>query len=257
MARDFDGIDDIITVSSPNSSLDNIFDGGGTLLIWTNPTSAGDANQGYVIDRNGKWRFQNENILSGDLNFTFVYLFSGTNGLWRSNDRPYSTNQWNPIIIRYNSDSITNDPDFFINGIKKEYTAVTAPTGTRTSDAGNDVNIGSNSALSRSFDGMIAEFAIWDIELTDVECFALNDGISPNRIRPSAMVGYWPLYGNSSPEPDLSGNGNNGTVTGTTKADHTPVQPYSAKNWGRILDSVGGSPPASSTRRGFCPAIIG
>ena len=42
----------------------------------------------------------------------------------------------------------------------------------------------------------------------------------------SAVVLDKPLYGVASPEPDLSGNGNNGTVTGTVLADHAPVGPY-------------------------------
>lgn len=41
------------------------------------------------------------------------------------------------------------------------------------------------------------------------------------------MGGYWPIYGTSSTEPDLSGNGINGTPTGTTRAAHPNLQALS------------------------------
>ena len=40
---------------------------------------------------------------------------------------------------------------------------------------------------------------------------------------------YLPMWGLSSPEPDLSGNANNGTLTGTSYADHPPVTGYTKK----------------------------
>ena len=40
------------------------------------------------------------------------------------------------------------------------------------------------------------------------------------------LAGFWPLWGVASPEPDLSGNGRNGTVIGAVAADHAPIGPY-------------------------------
>jgi hypothetical protein len=36
------------------------------------------------------------------------------------------------------------------------------------------------------------------------------------------LKGWWPLDGYQSPEPDLSGNGNNGTLTGTAQVLGAP-----------------------------------
>ena len=73
-------------------------------------------------------------------------------------------------------------------------------------------------------DGRIAEVGIWDVALADVEFAALAKGASPLRFRRDHLKGYWPLFGVAYPEPDLSGNGNNGTQNGTVGvANHAPV----------------------------------
>jgi hypothetical protein len=60
-----------------------------------------------------------------------------------------------------------------------------------------------------------------------------------------SRAAIWPLWGVASPEPDLSGSGNNGTVTGATKADHAPVGRYAHKPiWivrGPSVDGLNGS----------------
>jgi hypothetical protein len=68
--------------------------------------------------------------------------------------------------------------------------------------------------------GSIAEVAVWSVALTSTEVTAYNNGAPAKTIQPSSLVGYWPLRG-YSPEPDLSGNANNGTLTGTT-VDYQP-----------------------------------
>jgi hypothetical protein len=65
------------------------------------------------------------------------------------------------------------------------------------------------------FLGQIAQVMVWiGSNLTDGELQAAAWG-GPFAVgRP--LSGYWPIYGVDSPEPDLSGKGFNGTVTGTT-----------------------------------------
>ena len=58
--------------------------------------------------------------------------------------------------------------------------------------------------------GQIADLAIGTLTLTAGEMSALAAGFRPSNIRRTALVGYWPLDGLSSPEPDLSGNAFNG-----------------------------------------------
>lgn len=91
-----------------------------------------------------------------------------------------------------------------------------------------------------SFPGRLADAAFWNAALFAGEVAALARGVSPLRIRPTALLGYWPLFGVGSPEPDYSGNGNNGSITGSvTQADHAPVQaPFGADEWQIWVPSV-------------------
>jgi hypothetical protein len=49
--------------------------------------------------------------------------------------------------------------------------------------------------LSRYFNGLIAEVAIWSAALTETECAALWRRRSPLTIRPQSLVAYYPLGG--------------------------------------------------------------
>jgi len=75
-----------------------------------------------------------------------------------------------------------------------------------------------------AFDGKMAEVAIWNVALTNAERLRLVSGESPATIQSANLKAYWPIYGKASPEPDLSGSGNNAAITGTVPAaDHFNV----------------------------------
>jgi hypothetical protein len=75
--------------------------------------------------------------------------------------------------------------------------------------------------------GRIAEAGIWNVALSDREVAALASGVHPARMRPDALVAYWPLWGDDSPELDWHPSGGTRypmTLTGTpTKANHAPI----------------------------------
>lgn len=71
--------------------------------------------------------------------------------------------------------------------------------------------------------GSLADLAMFNGPLTAGEIAALASGMRPPQIRTHTLLGYWPLDGLSSPEPDLSGNKNNGTLTGTAFAPGPPI----------------------------------
>ena len=78
--------------------------------------------------------------------------------------------------------------------------------------------------------GYVAEEAAWNVRLSDGEVKSLAT-VCPNLIRPTALVGYWPMTGASArnAEPDLSGNSSNGStqsgvLSGTAVANHPPCR---------------------------------
>lgn len=86
--------------------------------------------------------------------------------------------------------------------------------------------------------GSMADWAFWNVILTQEEIKALAAGIRPYRIRPKSLICYLPLGGLSSPEPDLSGNAFNGVVTGATYANDPPFTMFTPR-WPRNYDAVG------------------
>jgi hypothetical protein len=77
---------------------------------------------------------------------------------------------------------------------------------------------GNDAANDRPWQGRLADAAMWNVALSNIEILALSMGARPWMIRRGSLVGYWPIDGFASPEPDLSGNAFNGTLTGTTSA---------------------------------------
>ena len=76
------------------------------------------------------------------------------------------------------------------------------------------------------FNGAIMEAAIWNVALTAQEVLMLGApdvAWSPLRVRPSALVAYWPLLGLDSPEPERVGR-NNLTVNGPVRSDHGRIR---------------------------------
>ena len=80
------------------------------------------------------------------------------------------------------------------------------------------------------FDGLIADVAIWNVALTANEISALSKGVRAYFVRPKSLVFYSPLDGLASPEPDLSGQANNLTLTASpTAANGPPIDLFTPK----------------------------
>lgn len=84
----------------------------------------------------------------------------------------------------------------------------------------NTLTIGARNGAAAPFDGMICEAAIWNVALSDTDAVTLSLGFSPLLVRPEALVAYWPIMGNYSPEINLMA-ADALTLTGTTLAAHT------------------------------------
>ncbi len=89
--------------------------------------------------------------------------------------------------------------------------------------SGVDIRFGTNSVDSGAgFRGDAGEFAIWSAALSAAEMGALAAGTPANLVRPADLWCYIPAWGLATTEPDLSGNGRNGTVAGSPPAENPP-----------------------------------
>jgi hypothetical protein len=133
-----------------------------------------------------------------------------------------NANQWYFVAGSFDG---SNAPKIFkaipgANVAEVSYQSQAAGSGTVDNDSGGSFIIGaSNDSGSNPFDGRIADVRIYNIVLNVNE---LNSVMRGAHVRPDALKGWWPLWGVSSPEPDWSGNGSVGNITGCAAADHPP-----------------------------------
>lgn len=161
----------------------------------------------------------------------------------------YSANVWQHACGVWAS---ATDRKAYVNG-GSEGTNTTS----RVPAGMNSTYIGASQGVSVSnfVTGRIAEAAIWNVALNTSEIAALAAGVSPLRIRPNALVTYWPLFGVGDPEPDRSNGGFHLTLNAApTQADHAPVMPafYRADWFGAFTEAAGGVtiPLLSANMRG-------
>jgi hypothetical protein len=131
---------------------------------------------------------------------------------------------WYHACCTYDS---TNGLKTYLNGVSDGTAAANGAlqTGSNPFMIGYD----SNFSPARDFNGSLADAAHWSAALSTSEVVALAAGARPSTIRPLSLLGWWPLGGVQSPEPDLSGNKNNGTLTGTAPAFGPPIMQFTPR----------------------------
>jgi hypothetical protein len=130
-------------------------------------------------------------------------------------------NQWNNLVGTLTSGSVggSNNGTLYVNGT----VPMQSLYGTASLTIPNLVNTNIGAYLASNgpivlTQGYIANVAVWNVDLNAQEASALWNGAQPYEIRQQNLAGFWPLDGFASPEPDLSGNGINLTLS------NSPVQ---------------------------------
>jgi len=187
-----------------------------TLACWVNPdtVSGNDA----LVEVND----------AGTNNVFLLYLAAGVINAFTSEAGSFSqasagtalgTNAWSHAAGVFAS---ATSRVAYKNGVAgTENTTSRVPTGIAQTRLGSQVG-------TNFMDGKLAEVGIWAGALNADEIAALAKGFSPQHIRPSALVGYYPLIrgtvnqgGSSNTTLDRSRSGNSMTEANTpTLADH-------------------------------------
>jgi len=174
-ALDFDGSDDYVS-SNDSSSLQDVFDDGGTISAWIKPNTTGEGGFGRIAQKGttntSGWEWYVDSATSGDLSkVAFRHNFSPSKGTWKSSDfvLPIATSQWTQIVVIYISDSDTNDPVYYVNGSSISLTEINTPSGTRNTDNGADLYIGNRETFDRTFNGLLDDVRIYNKALTASE----------------------------------------------------------------------------------------
>ena len=154
--RLFDGVDDAISCGS-DTSIDNIWAGGGTVIAWINPASDGENNVGQIANKE-KWLFYVSAEAASKVKLTFVHkVISGNDGIWVTTNTVVDINTWSMCTVTFDKDSILNNPTIYINAESVAVVETTAPQNSFITEASETLLLGNNSAGAWTFDGYIGE----------------------------------------------------------------------------------------------------
>lgn len=215
MARSFNATSGILsyTATAAQKSLTQISihwrgyrSGGGEAGFGVISSHATGANRKYIIN--------NDNGNGGE-GFVFQAYFSSNQGRWSIN---YPTNNiWYDFVITFDASSASNDPIWYKDGVSQTVTERVTPSGTiLTTD--DNIYVGNVSDDSLTWDGRIAEYAVWNRVLSASEVAQLGKGYAPSFIR-KGLVFYDPLIRGVG---DIVG-GVIPSITGTTVIEHPLV----------------------------------
>lgn len=216
MARSFNGSTDEIQANTVGAAITQL-----SVACWAYPTSFSNAYLTAV----------NKTDASVSLNGNFFLAVKNTGRIvseCRTNSGFFATdnqagllytvslNQWQHIGFAMTNAGFGQ----FYNGLLDYSTAGDNFSGTQRST----IELGYFPPTPTiSFIGALADIAVWNCGLSGGEFSGLAGGMRPDQLRQDKLVGWWPLDGIQSTEPDLSGKGNNGTLTGTAVAVGPPV----------------------------------
>jgi len=237
MGRAFSGATDRIDFGSAASLDDvNVL----TYAAWIYPTNVAVTRVMFSKGGSAGKRFRLfGGTSSGSMQFTVAQ--ASVNGSAQTPAATLVANTWQFVACTY--DALLN-PKIYRMALGGAMTDVsgtpTQGTGGTSSDAAQSMLVGGDA--SNPFPGTMAEVCILADALNPARLTSLAYGIMPQSLRL-----YAPLYGVASPEPDYSGNRNNGTLTGSAAGAFPPIRSRFAGvgSWApdRTISGGGGPTP--------------
>jgi hypothetical protein len=239
MARDFSGATDRVDFGS-GASLDdvNIF----TYAAWVYPTSAAVTRVLFTKGGGSGKRFR---LFGGTSAGSMMLAVSQatTIATAQSAGSTVTANAWQFLAATFDGSFVPRLYRATLGSTVAEVSYATQTTGVGgiTSDAAQSMLVGGDA--SNPFPGRMAEAFILPAVLNAGQLTTLAYGMLPRECRL-----YAPLWGNASPEPDYSGNKNNGTLTGSAAGVHVPIRPRFAgviRGGDRTISGGGGGGSAA------------
>jgi len=224
-----DGTDSRIIVSA-DSSVNNIWAGGGTIAAWIKPTSDGENNYGRIVQKasgtspTDGWYLAVLSEGSGATDFRFRQRWgSGVFYGVETTSREVTLDQWNHVVITFDQDSDSNNAIMYINGVSVAVSEIDDQSGgTADDDSSRQLIIGNNGAFNRTFAGNISDLVLYNTILTASQVATIYNGREPYNhiegIASSNLAGWWRLgdgleNGSGTTAYDMSANSNDGTIS--------------------------------------------
>ncbi len=202
-ALSFDGTDDTIQTSAHDTLVDT------TYTFWAKSDVTG-ANGGL---------FGHGGVTKSSFHFNYFgatggarfYLGGSYFKKWDIDEQ--DDGQWHHYAIVADADSLAN-LKLYVDGV--EQTVALSDSSGSPDAFTQSLTIGSDATNGNEWEGSIAQFAVYsDLKDADFIKAQYDKAIDADLSSDSGLVGYWKMN-NGTTVNDLSGNGNNGTVSGAT-----------------------------------------
>lgn len=183
-AKSFNGTTTLIR-GGTLTAVDDLASGAMTISAWITPTSTGESGTGRIATK------RNVTFPAADSGGGFIFYMAGTASIgWivassagavigqqigNSNSITLSTRQH--VLVTYDNAG-DRKGHIYVNGVEVTYATDTATVGTVGTDDTGELIIGNTGDASRTFDGLIEDFAIWPSVLNSAKIALLAGGSS-------------------------------------------------------------------------------
>lgn len=206
-----------------DASIDDIWDGGGTVSFWVNIAGSGELGSGRFFDKRGGssgsvgWFFLARNEVGGNVDLRFRQHFgSGTS--YQVDVEDVSISVWHHIAVTYDSSSDTNDAVIYVDGVSQTLVPILSPTGSPLSDAANDFIIGNTSNQARTYEGLMCDVRVFSSILSSGTISSLASGVDEL----TDIISRWILSYNDTLDSTDSAGSNTLTLTSVTNDTDGP-----------------------------------
>lgn len=201
------------------TGLDNITVG--SIIVWVYPSAVGSDRYIFTSEAGGGWFLSV--WTSGAIQFRYHRSVAD---LIRNSGAVITTNTWQYLATTWDTGAAASAIPIYRGTLATavaevgSYGFTTDGSGTFDDDAAGTKTIGNRSdgGAGYGIDGRIAVIGVWNRKLPLAE-------IQDLQWRPRKTSGCQGLWWLDRAVPDLSGNSNNGTVSGATIADSVPLGP--------------------------------
>lgn len=231
MALSLTGMDSDRVNHGSDSTLDNVgrSTDGLTVLWWMYNDALGSSSEYWFFEKeDGLRSFHPYWAGVGSIN---VYVPGATHSVELEVHSLLTTGTWQCVAAWL-------DPSLSTNFGELYYGTLTSPLASQSldfsyreastlDDSANDFAVGnSQSTPSRSIDGRIAMFALWSGKVPLANLITQQFSLYPIYTNGLRLFCNYGIHGSGGvgTQLDWSGNGNNGTITGATQADHAPIR---------------------------------
>ncbi len=193
------------------------------------PPTPGGLQGGWIWDvtnngTGGLWVQQSATGGGGSLLAALPGVGKSAGPQSRSVDSVLQLNTWYYVVWTFNTATKINQ--IFINAVEVSYVTKTSATAASAATAitiGHVVNPGQTDNRY-GFDGYIDTLGLWSSILTPTQMLAASKVNGTPTTDAAHLIGYWPLLGTTSPEPDLSSVPHALNVTGAVQGPNSPGQ---------------------------------